>query len=121
MEACKELAFNFRAPLLEYRRDRSVARMRWETEGAIVATHAHRMANKVGKRQRTWLYSSWMRIAEAERNLETTLADLQQGSSWLNMYEITAKACKEVIPLPHNFAMPKVDPHPSDKKLARIH
>ena len=27
MEACKELAFNFRAPLLEYRRDRSVAHL----------------------------------------------------------------------------------------------
>ena len=61
MEACKELAFNFRAPLLEYRRDRSVARMRWETQGAIVATHAHRMVNKVSKRHRTGLYSSWMR------------------------------------------------------------
>ena len=112
------MAFNFRAPLLEYRRDRSEARMRWETEGAIVATHAHRMVNKVSKRQRTGLYSSWMLSAEAERNFETTLADLQQGSSWLNMYEITAKACKD---LPHKFAMPHVKLHPSDKKVARIH
>ena len=37
------------------------------------------------------------------------------------MYKLTAKACEGVKPLPHNFAMPKVEPHPSDKKLAHIH
>lgn len=36
------------------------------------------------------------------------------------MYKMTAKACEAIQPLPHNFAMPKVEPHPSDKKLARI-
>ena len=37
------------------------------------------------------------------------------------MYQMTAKACEAIQPLPHNFAMPKVEPNPSDKKLARIH
>ena len=52
---------------------------------------------------------------------EALLAELRQGTSWLNMYQITAKACEPEKPLPHDFAMPKVEPHPSDKKLARIH
>ena len=55
------------------------------------------------------------------RKLQTLLADLGKGTSWLNMYKMTAKACEAIQPLPHNFAMPKVEPHPSDKKLARIH
>ena len=37
------------------------------------------------------------------------------------MYKMTAKACESVKRLPHNFAMPQVEPHPSNKKLARIH
>ena len=46
---------------------------------------------------------------------------LEKGTSWLNMYRMTAKACEAIQPLPHNFAMPKVELHASDKKLARIH
>ena len=90
-------------------------------QGPIVRDNQQHMVNSVGKSNRTFLYSSWMLSAEAQRKLDTTLADLQQGSSWLNMYQITAKACEEVKLLPHNFAMPRVDPHCSDKKLARIH
>merc|ERR1711863_74991 len=54
-------------------------------------------------------------------NCKTLLADLGKCTSWLNMYTMTAKACEAIQPLPHNFAMPKVEPHPSDQKLARIH
>ena len=62
-----------------------------------------------------------MAPTDAQRKLQTLLADLGKGTSWLNMYKMTAKACEAIQPLPHNFAMPKVEPHPSDKKLARIH
>ncbi len=58
---------------------------------------------------------------DAKGKLETLLADLQQGSSWLDMYKITAKACEEGKPLPHNFAMRRFEQHLSDKRLARIH
>ena len=57
---------------------------------------------------------------DAQRKLQTLLADLGKGTSWLNMYKMTAKACEAIQPLPHNFAMSKVEPHP-DNKLARIH
>ena len=72
------------------------------------------------KGNRTSLYSSWMAPTDAQRKLQTLLADLGKGTSWLNMYKMTAKACEAAKPLPHNFAMPRVEPHPSDKKLARI-
>ena len=62
-----------------------------------------------------------MALTDAERKLQTLLADLGKRTSWLNMYKMTAKACEAIQPLPHNFVMPKVEPHPSDKKkLARI-
>ena len=68
----------------------------------------------------TSLYSSWMAPTDAQRKLQTLLADLRKGTSWSNMYKMTAKACEAIQPLPRNFAMPKVAPHPLDKKLARI-
>ena len=51
----------------------------------------------------------------------TLLADSGKGTSWLNMYKMAAKACEAIQPLPHNFAMPKVEPHPSYKKVACAH
>ena len=62
-----------------------------------------------------------MALTDAQRKLQTLLADLGKGTSWLDMYKMTAKACEAIQPLPHNFAMPKVEPHPSDTKVARIH
>ena len=79
------------------------------------------MANSVSKESKTALYSSWMPVAEAKRKHEALLAELRQGTSWLNMYQTTAKACEPEKPLAHNFAMPMVELHSSDKKLARIH
>ena len=59
---------------------------------------------------------------EAESEEQKSLPfNFGKGTSRLNMYKMTAKACEAIQPLPHNFAMPKVEPHPSDKKLARIH
>ena len=49
-----------------------------------------------------------MPSAEAKRKHEALLAELRQGTSWLNMYQTTAKVCEPEKPLPHNFAMPMV-------------
>ena len=117
----KSLPFNFRAPRLQLTKDKSQARIFWQSQGQIVADHKQHMVTSVGKDNRTYLCASWMATTEAERKLETLLADLGKGTSWLNMYQMTAKACEEVKPLPHNFAMPRVERHPSDKTLARIH
>ena len=118
-EKQKPLPFNFRVPGLQFAKYRSKARVLSQAQGQIVVCQQH-MVNSVGKHNRTYLYSTWMFRSEAERKFETLLADLRQGTSWLSMYKITAKACEEVMPLPHIFAMPRVEPHPSDTKLARI-
>ena len=67
------------------------------------------------------MYASLTAPTDAHRKLHTRLADLGKGTSWLNMYKMTATACAAIQPLPHNFAMPMVDPHPSDEKVARAH
>ena len=120
-EEQKSLPFNFRAPRLRLTQDKSQARIIWHAQGQIIADHKQQMVNSIAKDNRTFLYSSWMASTDARRKLQTLLADLGKGTSWLNMYKMTAKACEAIQPLPHNFAMPKVEPHPSDKKLARIH
>ena len=120
-EEQKSLPFNFRAPRLQLTQDKSQARIFWQSKGQIIADHKQQMVKSIGKDNKTSLCSSWMAATEAERQLKTLLADLNNGTSWLNMYKLTAKACEGVKPLPHNLAMPKVEPHPSDKKLAHIH
>ena len=115
-EEQKSLPFNFRAPRLQLTQDKSQARIFWQSKGQIIADHKQQMVNSIGKDSRTSLYSSWMAPTDAQRKLQTLLADLGKGTSWLNMYKMTAKACEAIQPLPHNFAMPKVEPHPSDKK-----
>ena len=107
-EVQKSLPFNFRAPRLQLTQDKSQAR--------ILADHKQEMVNNIGKDNETSLYSSWMAPTDAQRKLQTLLADLGKGTSWSNVYKMTAKACEAIQPLPRNFAMPKVEPHPSDKK-----
>ena len=116
-EEQKSLPFNFRAPRLQLTQDKSQGRIFWQSQGQIIADHKQQMVIKtIGKDKRALLYSSWMASTDAQRKLQTLLADLGKGTSWLNMYKMTAKACETISPLPHNFAMSKVDPHPSDKK-----
>ena len=120
-EEQKSLPFNFRAPRLQLTQDKSQARISWQSQGQIIADHKQQMVKSIGKDNKTSLCSSWMAAREAERQLKTLLADLNNGTSWLNMYKLTAKACEGVKPLPHNFVMPMVELHSSDKTLARIH
>ena len=119
-EKQKPLPFHFQIPCLQFSKDASKARIRWQAKSNVVANHRQYMVNSVSKENKTSLHSSWMPSAEAKRKHEALLAELRQGTSWLNMYQTTAKVCEPEKPLPHNFAMPKVEPHPSDKKLARI-
>ena len=113
-EEQKSLPFNFRAPRLQLTQDKSQARIWWQSQVQIIADHKQQMVNSIGKdrRGRTCLYSSWMVPTAAQRKLQTLLADLGKGTSLLNMYKMTDKACEAIQPLPRNFAMPKVGPHP---------
>ena len=87
------LPFNFRPPRLQFTKDKNQARIFWQSQGQIVADHKQHMVASIGKNNRTYLCASWMATTEAERKLETLLADLGKGTSWLNMYQMTAKSC----------------------------
>ena len=122
MEKQKSLPFKFRVPRLQHSRDKSQARISWRSQGKIIADHKEHMVKKVREAdKRTYLYSSWMGPTDAQRQLETLLADIGKGTSWLNKYKMTAKACVAIQLLRRNFAMPTVEAHGSDKKLGRIH
>ena len=96
MEKQKSLPFNFSAPRLQLKPDKSQARMAWQSQGKIIADHKEHMVKKVREADnKTSLYSSWMASTDAQRQLEMLLADLGKGTSWLNMYKMTAKV---VIP-----------------------
>merc|ERR1712020_448439 len=115
------LPFHFQTPCLQFTKDESKARIHWQAKGNVVANHKQHMVNSVSKENKTSLYSSWKPSAEAKRKHVALLAELRQGTTWLNMYQTTANICEPEKPLPHNFSMPNVEPHPSDKKRARIH
>ena len=115
-EEQKSLPFNFRAPRLQLTQDKSQARIFWQPQGQIIAYHKQHMVNNIGEDDKPSLYSSWMAPTDAQRKLQTLLADLGKGTSWLNMYKMAAKACEAIQPLPHNFAMPRVEPTPLIKK-----
>ena len=121
-EAQMSLPFNIRASRLQQARNKSQARAFWQSQGQIIADHKQQMVNSIGKDNRTSLYSSWMAPTDAQRKLPHAVGRFwKKGTSWLNMYKMTAKACEAIQPLPHNFAMPKVGPHPSAKNVARVH
>ena len=120
-EKQKPLPFHFQTPCLELTKDESKARIRWQAKSSVVAHHRQYMVNSVSKENHTSLYSLWMPSAEAKWKHVVLLAELRQGTTWLNMYQTTAKICEPERPLPHNFAMPMVDLFSSDKTLARIH
>ena len=120
LEEQKSLPFNFRAPRLQLTQDKSQARIFWQSQGQIIADHKQQMVNSIGKDNRTSLCSSWMASTDAQRKLQTLLADLGKGTSWLNMYKMTAKACEKGQPLstlPFNFRTPYVQPS-QDKRQA---
>ena len=61
----------------------------------IIADHKEHMVRNVREADNfTQLYSSWMAPTDAQGQLECLLADLGKGTSWLNMYKMTAKVCE---------------------------
>ena len=79
-EEQKSLPFNFRAPRLQVRQDKSQARIFWQSQGQIIADHKQQMVKSIGKDNRTSLVSSLMAPTDAQRKLETLLADLGKGT-----------------------------------------
>ena len=121
MEKQKSLPFKFRVPRLQHSRDKSQARISWRSQGKTIADHKEHMVKKVREGDNfTWLYSSWVASTHAQRQLETLLADLGKGTSWLNMYKMTVKACVgRKKSLPFNFCAPRLEVR-QDKSQARM-
>ena len=57
-EKQRVLPFNFRAPRLQFTKDKSEAYIFWQSQGQIIADHKQHMVNSIGKDNRTSLYSS---------------------------------------------------------------
>ena len=77
----KSLPFHFPAPRLHLTEDKSEGRIYWQSEGQIIAEHKEQMVKRIGKTNRTYLVSSWMAATDAQRKLQTLLADLGKGTS----------------------------------------
>ena len=117
----KPLPFNFRTPLLELSKDNSKARITWNCQGHVLQDHREHIVASVDRNNRTQLSSPWSLRSEAERKLQTLLADLGNGTSWLNMYKKTAKVCEEVQDMPfvvvntYDFGTDQKLPHHMDQ------
>ena len=117
----KPLPFNFRTPLLELSKDNSKARITWNCQGHVLQDHREHIVASVDQNNRTQLSSPWSLRSEAERKLQTLLADLGNGTSWLNMYKKTAKVCEEVQDMPlvvvntYDFGTDQKLPHHMDQ------
>ena len=125
--------------------DKNRARIHWRQRGKDVAAYRKHLRQFNETKSETLVSSQYVVVEGARRKHEALVTLLQKGTSWLNMYEITVKACEElsrsqgreelagaagvtrqnevfqaceaIQPLPHKFAMPKVEPHASDKKV----
>ena len=93
LEEQKSLPCNFRAHRLQPMQDKRRARIFWQSSGQIIADHKEQMVKSIGKDNRTSLVSSLMAPTDAQQKQQTLLADLAKGTSWLDMYTMTAKAC----------------------------
>ena len=78
-EKQKPLPFHFQIPCLQFTKDESKARIRWQAKGNVVASHKQHMVKSVSEENTTSLYSAWMSGAEAKRKHEALLAELRQG------------------------------------------
>ena len=135
----------------EHPSDKKFARIHWQQRGIPVAEHAKELkdVNRCQK-DKTDVYSHYSDVAATYSKYEALVSLLQRGTSWLQMYKTTVTACNELSRsrereqlaeaadrtapverrvlhtaeqqiLPYKFAMPKLQEHLSDEKVARIH
>ena len=76
--------------------DKTLARIHWQQRGAIVAQHAKHLKQYNGKDKKVQQVSQYVVVAATERKHEALVTLLHNGTSWLNMYQATVKACDEL-------------------------
>ena len=135
----------------EHRSNKQLARIHWQQRGIPVAEHAKELKDVNGcQKDKTHICSHYSDVAATYSKYEALVSLLQRGTSWLQMYKTTVTACNELSRsrereqlaeaadrtapverrglhtaeqqiLPYKFAMPKLQEHLSDEKVARIH
>ena len=76
--------------------EKKLARIHWQQRGRVVAAHKKHL-NQFNKTQsKTHVQSQYVVVAATRRKHETLVTLLQNGTSWLNMYQLTVKACDEL-------------------------
>ena len=76
--------------------DKKVGRIHWQQRGKDVAAHAQDLKQFDKTRSRTQVVSQYVVVAATRRKHEELVASLQNGTSWLNMYQSTLRACDEL-------------------------
>ena len=76
--------------------DKKLARIHWLQRGTVVAQHAKHLKQYNKTRKRTHVVSQYVVIAATRRKHEALVSLLQNGTSWLNMYQTTATTCDEL-------------------------
>ena len=92
-----ELPHNFAMPKMELQpSDKKFARIRWKQRGTYVAEQRMHLKQFNETRSQTQVASHYVLFAATRRKHEALVTLLQNGTSWLNMYQTTVKACDEL-------------------------
>ena len=95
--AIQLLRHNFAMPTVEaHGSDKKLGRIHWQQRGKHVAAHTQDLKQLDKIRSRTQVVSQYVVVAATGRKHEELVASLQNGTSWLNMYQTTVTACDEL-------------------------
>ena len=92
-----QLPHNFAMPKMELQpSDKKFARIRWKQRGTYVAEQRMHLKQFNETRSQTQVVSQYVRFAATRRKYDALVTLLQNGTSWLNMYQTTVTACGEL-------------------------
>ena len=92
-----QLPHNFAMPMLEPQpSDKTFARIRWKQRGTYVAEQRMHLKQFNETISQTQVVSQYVLFAATRRKHEALVTLLQNGTSWLNMYQTTVRACDEL-------------------------
>ena len=76
--------------------DKTFARIRWKQRGTYVAEQRMHLKQFNETRSQTQVASHYVLFAPTRRKHGALVTLLQNGTSWLNMYQTTVRACDEL-------------------------
>ena len=75
---------------------KNLARIHWQQRGRDVDAHTKHLKQLNKTRLQTQVASQYVVVAATRRKHEALVTLLQNGTSWLNMYQTTVTACDEL-------------------------